>query len=62
MCGGLSREACGPASAVALPLASFSPTDPPWFLSHTSGVLQACDSLDKFSVSSSSMGSWWEFF
>ena len=58
MCGGLSLEACGPASAVALPLASFSPTDPPWFLSHTSGVLRACDSLDKFSMSSSSMGNW----
>lgn len=41
VCGGLSSEACGPASAVPLPLASFSPTEPPWFLSHTSGVLQA---------------------
>ena len=58
MCGGLSREACGPASAVALPLASFSPTDLLWFLSHISGVLQASDSLDKFYVSSSSMRSW----
>lgn len=39
VCGGLSSEACGPASAVPMPLASFSPTDPPWFLSHASGVL-----------------------
>lgn len=27
VCGGLSSEACGPASAVPMPLASFSPTD-----------------------------------
>lgn len=39
--GGLPSAACGPASAVPLPLASVSPTDPPRCLSHASGVLQA---------------------
>lgn len=39
--GKLSSEARGPATAVLLPLANFSPTVHPWWLSHTPGVLQA---------------------
>lgn len=55
--GGLSSEACGPLSAVSLCLASFSPTKLPWFLSYTSGVLQAWWFVTHFAVPSSSLGS-----